>query len=353
MTTRLLSIVVATLALFAGTSFSRAAPGMIVLATDAPLNDAFGMQKDRAGNLYVVEYTHRLVRIDPAGKMTVVAGNGEKGFAGDGGPAADARLNLPHCIAIGPDDVVYVADTQNHRVRRIDPKTGVITTFAGSDKGFAGDGGPAKDAKFNGPHSIALDPKGETMVIADLDNRRVRAIDMRSGLIRTVAGNGQKGLPDDGAVAATSPLVDPRAAAMDAAGNVYVLERNGNALRVVDASGKIRTVVGTGKPGATGDGGPGRDASLRGPKHLWVEASGEVLIADSDNNAVRRYRPNDGKIERVAGTGKKGDTGVGGTPENAELNKPHGVYVDPAGTLFIADSENHRVLKVVQFDKAE
>jgi DNA-binding beta-propeller fold protein YncE len=140
--------------------------------------------------------------------------------------------------------------------------------------------------------------------------------------------------------------MDPRAVAVDAAGNVYILERGGHALRVVDVNGKIRTVVGTGKSGASGDGSDARQATLNGPKHLCIDAEGNVLIADTENHLIRKYLPKEGKIVRLAGTGKKGMAGVGGNPLQAELNQPHGVQVDPSGVLYIADSSNHRILRI-------
>ena len=146
---------------------------------------------------------------------------------------------------------------------------------------------------------------------------------------------------------ARRPLVDPRAVALDGRGNLYILERSGHALRVVDRSGKIRTVAGTGKQGDSGDGGDARQARLNGPKHLCVDASGNVLIADTENHRIRIYRPEDGTIRAVAGTGRKGTKGLGGPPADAELSQPHGVTIGPGGIVYIADSSNNRILKIV------
>jgi DNA-binding beta-propeller fold protein YncE len=323
--------------------------------TDGPAQEAmlkmpFGVDSDRAGNLYLVEYQGQRVRkVDAKGMLSTVAGTGQKGSGGDGGPALQAQFSGMHSLAIAANGDIYIADTENSRVRMIDPRTGTVANFAGTGnpKGFGGDGGPAGQARFGNIYSVAFDPQGRYMVLADLDNRRVRKIDMKTRIVTTVAGNGQRGVPKDGADAAQAPLVDPRAAAADADGNVYVLERSGNALRVVDRSGKIRTVVGaSGKKGAEGDGGDASKATMNGPKHLCVDRDGSVLIADTENHLIRRYLPKDGKIVRVAGSGKRGTAGLGGPPEQAELNQPHGVHVDPAGTLFIADSTNNRVLKI-------
>ena len=174
----------------------------------------------------------------------------------------------------------------------------------------------------------------------------VCAIDLVTGIVTTVAGNGQRGVPADGAVATAAPLVDPRAVAADDKGNVYILERGGHALRVVGTDGRIRTVVGTGQRGASGDGGDARLATMNGPKHLCLDREGNVLIADTENHCVRKYLPRTGMIVRVAGIGTKGAAGTGGPPERAELSQPHGVTVHADGTLYIADSSNHRVVKI-------
>jgi DNA-binding beta-propeller fold protein YncE len=318
-------------------------------ALKVKLTAPFGVAFDPSGTIYIVEMEKGecALKIDDKGMLRKVAGTGKKGDKGDGGPALSAEFNGMHSLAVGPDGSVYLADTWNNRVRKLDPKSGTISAFAGTgEKGFAGDGGPALKAQFGGVYCLAFDPKGERLYLADLDNRRIRAIDMKTGVVKTVAGNGEKGVPEDGADALKAPLVDPRAVAADADGNVYILERGGNALRVVDANGKIRTVAGTGKAGATGDGGDALRATLNGPKHLCIDHDGSVLIADTENHVIRRYSPRDGKIVRVAGTGKKGSAGLDGPPEKAELAQPHGVAVGKDGTVYIADSSNDRVLKI-------
>lgn len=319
-------------------------------AIDAKLVTPFGVDFDPAGNLIFVELNgHRVRKIDPKGILTTVGGTGTKGSDGENSLARQAQFNGMHNLAIAPNGDIYLADTWNHKVRKIDSQSGLITTVAGTgEKGYSGDGGPATKAKCGGIYCAALNPAADKLYLADLDNRRIRVVDLKSGTIDTVAGNGQKGAPADGADARQAPLVDPRAVAADAQGNVWILERGGHALRVVDRSGKIRTVVGTGKAGAGGDGGDARQAMLNGPKHLCLDRDGNVLIADTENHVIRKYLPKEGKIVRVAGTGQRGSAGVGGPPEQIQLNQPHGVYVHPDGTLYIADSSNHRILKIVK-----
>src|SRR5262249_40310429 len=186
-------------------------------------------------------------------------------------------------------------------------------------KGFGGDGGPAAKARFGGIYCVALDPRGRRLLLADLDNRRVRAVDLATGVVTTVAGNGERGVPPDGAEATRAPLVDPRAVAADAKGNVYVLERSGHALRVVDAAGRGRAVAGAGGPGAGGDAGDARAAALNGPKHLCLDRDGGVLIAATENHRIRKYLPGRGTLVGVAGTGRRGAAGVGGPPGRVEL----------------------------------
>lgn len=319
-------------------------------ATDARLKAPFGAAFDGRANLFIVEMTgERVLKVDSQGLLSTIAGTGAKGFVGDGGPGRQAQFNGMHNLAVLPSDDILVADTWNNRVRKISAKDYHVTTLAGTGtKGFGGDGGAALQANFGGIYCASVDPRGERLYLADLDNRRIRVMDLKSGVVDTVAGNGKAGIPKDGAKASESPLVDPRAVCADAQGNVYILERGGNALRRVDSKGRIRTVAGNGKKGLSGDGGDALQAMLNGPKHLCMDLDGNVIIADTENHVIRKYLPKEGKIVRVAGSGKKGRGGLNGPPEELEMNQPHGVYVHSSGTLFICDSSNNRVLKIVE-----
>jgi sugar lactone lactonase YvrE len=238
------------------------------------------------------------------------------------------------------EDQLFIADTHNNRVLRRDIATGNTVTVAGNgEKGYSGDGGPATEAAFNGIFAIDLAPGGKQLYVADLTNRRIRRIDLESGIVVTVAGNGQQGVPADGAVAADSPLVDPRAVTVDADGNVYILERRGNALRVVDEHGRIRTLI---KPGDI-------TPDLNGPKHLCMDRSGNVIIADAENHLVRRYDVKTGKTATIVGTGEAGLTIDAANPLKTQVNRPHGVYVGADGVLYVTDSYNHRILRVTGY----
>ena len=318
-----------------------------VPATKAKLKSPFGVDFDKAGNMYIVELSgERVLKVDGKGTFTILGGTGKKGNVGDGGPARSAEFNGMHSLATGSDGQLYLADTWNNRIRKLDPKTGLITAFAGTGKkGSKGDGGPALEAEFGGIYSVAFDAKGERLYLADLDNRKVRAVHMKRGIVETIAGNGGKGAPADGADAKAAPLVDPRAVTVDSKGNVYILERGGHALRVVNAAGKIRTVVGTGKKGNTGDGGNALQATLNGPKHLCVDRDDNVIIADTANHVIRKYLPKENKIILLAGTGKKGTSSNGGDALSVSFNEPHGVWIHN-DVLYIVDSNNDRVFRM-------
>jgi DNA-binding beta-propeller fold protein YncE len=255
-------------------------------------------------------------------------------------------LDGPHHLLVMKNGDVLLADTWNGCVRRIDAHTTTISTMAGTgQRGFGGDGGVANKAQFSGVYCLALDAAQKNLYIADLENRRVRAIDLTTKLVRTVAGNGQKGIPKDGSDASAGPLFDPRAVAVALNGDIYIIERSAHVLRVVDTKGKIRTVVGTGKAGPwTPDENP-LEVTLKGPKHLFADRDASVLIVDSENDVIRRYLPRENKVLRVAGTGKRGNR-FDSDPLKTELKHPHGVSVDAKGRIYISDSMNSRVLRV-------
>jgi sugar lactone lactonase YvrE len=306
--------------------------------------EPFGVAFDASGNWYVCEHKgERIVRIDAAGNATVFAGTGMTGYSGDSGPAADATFFDPHGLVITKDQQMYVADTRNHVIRRIDLKSGRISTLAGTgEAGYSGDGGNASAATFNGTFAIETDRREMNLYVADLGNRRIRTVNLKSGRVSTVAGNGDKGAPADGVEAAAAPLVDPRAVAVDSAGQIYVLERNGNALRVVTPQGTIHTLVSPTGPDSSTTG--VRD--LNGPKHLCVDSQDNVIIADAESHLIRRYDPQTHRLETIAGTGVIGSRIVTDDPLKTELNRPHGVFVHSSGALFISDSYNHRILKM-------
>jgi DNA-binding beta-propeller fold protein YncE len=311
----------------------------------------FGTDFDSHGTLYFVEMAKgERLRSVTNGTVTTLAGTGEKGTSGDGGAALRATFNGMHSLAVGADDRVYLADTWNNRIRVYDPQTTTVRAFAGTGtKAFSGDGGPAAKAEFGGVFCIAFNPAKTMMVVTDLDNRRIRKIDLKTQIVTTIAGNGKKGLPSDGKLAVEEPLVDPRAAILADDGTVYILERSGHALRKVDAKGVITTVVGTGKAGREGLNGPALKAALNGPKHLCFDHDGSVVIADTENHRIARFVPSTGALVAVAGVGTKGADGVGGPPLAAQFNQPHGVTIHPkTGELFISDSSNGRVLKITK-----
>jgi DNA-binding beta-propeller fold protein YncE len=320
-------------------------------ALRAKLVQPFGVDFGPDGTVYVVEMAkgERLRAIDPKGNLVTVAGTGQRGYSGDGGPALKATFNGMHSLAVGPDGNVYLADTWNNCVRVFDPKAGTVRLFKGKPVPLAENvRQPPPNEELGGVYSIAFDPAGKFLYVCDLDRRLILRVDPKTRATTTVAGNGQRGVPKDGEPATEQPLVDPRAVAADAKGNVYVLERGGHALRVVNPDGKIRTVAGTGKAGSGGVGGQALDVQMNGPKHLCIDRDGTVLIADTENHRILRFVPGEERMALVAGTGRRGMAGLGGDPKLAEFNQPHGVAVHPkTGEVYISDASNGRVLKIV------
>jgi streptogramin lyase len=229
-------------------------------------------------------------------------------------------------------------------------KTGVITTLAGTGKpGFKGDNGPAKDAQFNQPHSLQFDPAGD-LYICDILNHRIRKIDMKTSTITTYAGTGEKLPTLDNAPLATAPLFGPRALDFDPQGNCYLALREGNAIYRIDAKTQtLHHVAGTGKKGNTGNNGPANLATLSGPKAIALAPNGNIYLADTESHTIRMINPTTNIITQVAGTGEKGD-GPFTTPLECKLTRPHGLFIDPNGTIYIGDSESHRILMLPQKD---
>lgn len=318
------------------------------LATATQVDNPFGVVRGPDGALWFCQYTGQVItKITADGRIHVVAGNGKKGYSGDGGPAREASFNLPHELRFDRAGNLFIADMQNHAVRRVDAKTQVITTVAGTGQpGYTGDGGPAAKAQLNQPHSIQFGPDG-SLYICDIGNNVIRRIDPATGHIATFAGTGKAGPTPDGSPIAGTPLAGPRSLDFDVAGNLWLVTRAGNQVLKFDLrAGRIHHIAGTGAKGYTGDGGPARDATFNGPKGIAVAANGDVYLADTENHAIRMIEAKTGIIRTVAGTGEKGD-GPEGDPLQCKLARPHGVFIDTDGSLLIGDSETHR-LRVVK-----
>jgi streptogramin lyase len=338
----------AALSVFAG-SGAKGFAGDGHAAVEAKLADPSGIAIGPDGSLYICDTAnHRIRRVGRDGKITVVAGTGEKGWSGDGGPATAAKLAEPYEVRFDASENIFWVERLSHSVRRLDAKTGVITTIAGTGApGFSGDGGLATRAQLNEPHSIAFDSAGD-LYIADVKNHRIRKVTMKTGTITTLAGTGERKPTPDGAHFATAPLAGPRALAFDHSGGLWLALREGNAIYRLDlAQGTIHHVAGTGQKGDTGDGGPAREATLNGPKGIAVAPDGSVFVADTENHVIRRIDPVRGTIERFAGTGERGD-GTSADPLTCKLNRPHGIFVADDGAVFIGDTEAQRVLRVVR-----
>ncbi len=323
-------------------------------ASEAKLNNPFDVAFDSAGNLYLSDtLNQRIRRVDAkTGVISTIVGNGEKGFEGDGGPATEAKLNEPYGLAIDREGNLYFADRLNRRVRKVDGKTGVITTVAGEgSKSYSGDGGPGEKAGLVEPNSVALDGKGK-LYIADVAGHRIRVLDLKTGRIDTFAGTGKPRHGGDGGPAREASIHGARAVEVGPDGTVYILEREGNTLRLVDATGTIRTLAGTGKKGYSGDGdAAAAAATFNGPKELAIDPEdGSILVVDTENHAIRRInlpsRSGVPTIRTEAGDGKRGGSGDGGSATSARLNRPHGVAVAPDGSVLIGDTGNNRIRRV-------
>ena len=321
-------------------------------ATRAKLDQPFDVAFDLDGNLYLSDtFNHRIRRVDAkSGVITTVAGNGKKGFGGDGGKATDAMLNEPYGVELDADGTLYIVDRLNYCVRRVDAKSGAIETVAGTGgkSGFAGDGGPATAALFVEPNGICLDGKGK-MYVADVAGHRVRVVDLKTGKIDTLLGKGKGATAGDGGPLKDATTFGPRAVAMHPDDSLILVERNGHCLRRIDVTnGTIERFAGTGKRGYTGDGGRALAATFDGPKEIDIDKDGNVYVVDTENEAIRRIDAKTGIVTTVAGKGRTKTPGLGdgGPATAATLGRPHGVAVGPDGALYIGDTNSHRIRKV-------
>jgi DNA-binding beta-propeller fold protein YncE len=312
---------------------------------DRQVNNPYGLAIGPDGRLYFCDLDNQRIRSLDLNTRAVrtIAGSGQKGYTGDGAPATVASLNMPHEIQFDADGHLYIAERDNHVIRKVDAQTGVISTFAGTGTpGFSGDDGPAARAQLRQPHSIAVDPSRRRLLICDIGNHRVRQVDLQSGLIKTFAGTGERRPASDGAPLANTPLNGPRTIAFDGEANLYLALREGNAIHRIDVKAmRIHHVAGTGVQGYSGDDGPARAAMLGGPKGLaW--SRDRLFVADTENHVVREIDLASGTIRTVLGTGQRGD-GPDGDPRRCALARPHGVLVDARGTVYVGDSEAHRI----------
>lgn len=316
-------------------------------ATAATLYVPSGIARDSAGNLYIADSSnHRIRKVTAStGIISTVAGTGSFGFNGDGGAATAAALYNPTGVTVDGSGNLYVADSYNYRIRKVTVATGIITTVAGSGAGgYSGDGGAATAAAFNLPNSLVVDGSGN-LYIADYYNQRIRKVTAATGVVTTVAGNGNAGFAGDGAAATSAQLYYPSGVAVDSGGNVLIADRNNHRVRKVTvATGIITTVAGNGAAGSAGDGAAATSANLYYPNGVAVDSTGAIFIADQGNNKIRKV--SSGTITTVAGDGTSAFAGDGGSALLASLSQPTGVIVTSAGALFIADQQNHRIRQV-------
>lgn len=323
-------------AVFAGTGASPATPGPYPDGEpegeprEVSLGNPFGVEV-RGSRVWLTTVDDQCVWLTSTDGNSIrrVAGNGTKGYSGDGGPAVDAQFNWPHEVRVAESGDLYIADTRNHVVRVVRDATGIVETIAGDgEEGFAGDGDSGDAVRFRQPHSVVLD--GDGVLVADTLNHRLRRIDLATGIVTTVAGTGEKRLPNDGESAATAPLFGPRSLAIDAK-SIWIALREGNSIWRIDRNdGRIHHVAGTGKKGYDGDGGPPSEATFNGPKGLTMDGAGRLLVVDTENHVVRRIDLVNDVVETVL--------------RDASMKRPHGIAPLTGTGFLVADSEHHRVL---------
>jgi sugar lactone lactonase YvrE len=316
-------------------------------ALKATMNIPAAVAVDTNNNVYFSDSLNHCVRkINSAGIISTVAGNGTEGFSGDGGKATDAQLDQPQGIALDGHGNLFIADYGNQRIRKV-ASDGTITTVAGSKKGFIGDNGPAPNAAFHDPLGVAADPLGN-LYVADAENSRIRKISF-DGVVTTIAGIDTAGFSGDGGPATAAEMDRPTDVAVDASGDLFIADSGNNRIRKITPDGIISTVAGSGDPltfsgGFSGDKGPATEATLSVPTDVTVDSAGNVYFTDTFNSRIRKIDTG-GIITTLVGSGIAGFSGERNVATEAALNEPIGVEIDGDGNLYIADSENQRIRK--------
>lgn len=319
-------------------------------AAKALLNGPHDLTCDSAGNLLICDsYNNCIRRIDAkTGIIATIAGTGEAGFSGDDGPADKAKIDHPYGVAVDRQGTYYIADRFNCRVRKVDGRSGIMTTLAGTgEKTTSGDGGPAAKAAMVEPNDMAFSVDGRKLYVADVTGQRVRVIDLKTETIATFAGTGEAKHFGNGGPALQAGVYEPRAVAVAADDTVYIMERRGSCVRAVDPkTGVIRMAAGTGGQGNGGEGGPVLAAVFDKPKEMALDGDGNLIAVDTENGTLRLIDWKADKVITIAGNGQRGYAGDGGLAIRATLGRAHGVAVAPDGTLYIGDTEGHCIRKM-------
>jgi DNA-binding beta-propeller fold protein YncE len=322
------------------TLIGNGSPGL----SDSQVNNPYGVIIGPDGGLFFCDVDNqRIRRFDFKLRTTrTIAGDGQRAYRGDGGPATSGSLNMPHEVVFDSRGHMYIAERDSHVVRKVDGKTGVLSTLAGTGvAGFSGDFGPAAEAQLRQPHSIYLGPD-DRLMICDIGNHRIRSVDLRNGVIETIGGTGERLPTPDGAPLKGTPLNGPRTMVIDRDGTIYLALREGNTLYRIDPKSRtLHHLAGTGEQGWTGDGGPARAAKLSGPKGLALSGR-NLYVADTESHTIRRVNLDTGIITTVLGAGVRGD-GPEADPLQCKLSRPHGLFAGADGTLYVTDSEAHRI----------
>jgi len=315
-------------------------------ATEATLKVPAGLTFDKQGNLYIADRENHVVRkVNTQGIITTVAGTGTAGFGGDGGPATKAQLNLPSDMAVDSEGNLYISDRSNNRIRKVAPD-GTITTYAGTgNEGYNGDNMAATRATLDKPFGLAVDKEGN-LYIADRGNNRIRMVDAASGLIVTVAGDGGFFFIGDNGPAYRASIAGPTDVAVDDEGNIYIADRSNNRIRMVNSLGMIRTVMGTGQQDYNGDSEVARETNLHLPFGVDLDQNGDLLVIDRSHYRIRKMLQKGNRVETIAGNGVKNFAGDHGPAAGANLEFPHGIAVDNQDNVIFSDKGHYRIRRI-------